>query len=135
MIKTTLISGAIIGVLSAVWIFGMYRLGIGTKPTTDFSPIELTAGLIPLLGLYFGVRAYRNEVLGGQMSFLEGLSESFKILILGGVIAVAFAILFISYVSAMSITDFSGQIFGALLLGLLFSLAVALLLANKHKNV
>jgi len=135
MMKTTLISGAIIGVLSAVWIFGMYRLGISTKPTTDFSPIELTAGLIPLLGLYFGVRAYRNEVLGGQMSFLEGLSESFKILILGGVIAVAFAILFISYVSAMSITDFSGQIFGALLLGLLFSLAVALLLANKHKNV
>jgi hypothetical protein len=35
----------------------------------------------------------------------------------------------------MSIADFSGQIFGALLLGLLFSLAVALLVMNKHKAI
>lgn len=133
--KTTIISGIIIGLLSAVWIFAMHYLGISTKPTHDFSPIELTAGLIPLLGLYFGVRAYRNGEMGGTISFLEALIEGFKILVLGGIIAVVFAILYISYVSAMSITDFSGQIFGALLLGLLFSLAVALLVMNKHKAI
>jgi hypothetical protein len=133
--KTTLISGLVIGLLSAAWIFGMHYLGISTRPSHDFTPVELTAGLIPLLGLYFGVRAHRDGPMGGTISFLEALVEAFKILLFGGIIAVAFAILYIDYVSAGSITDFSGQIFGALLLGLLFSLAVALLVMNKHKAI
>jgi hypothetical protein len=133
--KTTLTSAIIIGLLSAVWIFGMHYLGISTKPSHDFTPIELTAGLIPLLGLYFGVRAYRDGVMGGTISFIGALIEGFKILLFGGIIAVAFAILYIDYVSAGSIADFSGQIFGALLLGLLFSLTVALLVMNKHKAI
>ncbi len=133
--KTTVISGIIIGLLSAIWIFAMHYLGISTKPSHDFTSVELTAGLIPLLGLYFGVRAYRDGPSGGVISFLEALIESFKILLLGGIIAVAFAIVYIDYVSAGSIADFSGQIFGALLLGLLFSLAVALLVMNKHKAI
>jgi len=133
--KTTIISGIIIGLLSAVWIFAMHALGISTRPSHDFTPAELTAGLIPLLGLYFGVRAYRDNAQGGVISFLEALMEAFKILLLGGIIAVAAAIIYIDYVSAGSIMDFSGQIFGALLLGLLFSLAVALLVMNKHKAI
>ncbi|MBW4890362.1 DUF4199 domain-containing protein [Mucilaginibacter sp. HMF5004] len=133
--KTTLISGAFIGVLSAIWIFAMHASGITTQPAHDFTAVELTAALIPLLGLYFGVRAYRDTVNGGIISFLEALIESFKILLVGGIIAVAAAIVYIDYVSAGSIIDFSGQIFGALLLGLLFSLAVSLVVMNKHKAI
>ena len=132
--KTTVTSGAIIGLLSAVWIFAMHLLGISTMPSHDFTPIEITAALIPLFGLYFGVRAYRNKVLGGKMNFFEALVESFKILLIGGIIAIASAILYISYVSAGSIADFSAQMFGALLLGLLFSLAVSLLLMSRPKE-
>ncbi len=133
--KTTIISAIAIGIASAAWIFGMHLFGISTKPTSNFTPVELTATLIPLIGLYFGVRAYRDGEKGGVISFLEALIEGFKILVFGGIIAVAFAIIYVSYVSAMSIADFSGQIFGALLLGLLFSLAVALLVMNKHKAI
>ncbi len=133
--KNAFNSGAIIGVLSGLWIFIMHMIGVSTKPSHEFNPIELTSGFIPLLGLYFGVRNYREKDLAGQISFLEALMESFKILIVGGVIAVFFAILYIDYVAAGTITDFSGQIFGALLLGLLFSLLVSLLLMNKHKNL
>ena len=133
--KNAVIYGAIIGVLSGIWIFVMHRLGISTKPTADFQPIEVTSVIVPLIGLYFGVRSYRENEKGGRISFLEALIEGWKILIVGGIIAVFFAILFINYVTAGSITDFSGQIFGALLVGLLSSLAVALLVMSRSKNL
>ena len=133
--KTTLTSGIIIGLLSALWVFAMHFFGISTQPSKDFVPIELTAALIPLLGLYFGVKKYRAQVPGGKIGFFEALAECFKILLLGGIIAVASSILYISYVSAGSIADFSAQIFGALLLGVLFSLAISLLFMNKHEHV
>ncbi|RKR81156.1 uncharacterized protein DUF4199 [Mucilaginibacter gracilis] len=133
--KNAIISGAIIGVLSGLWIFIMHWSGVTTGPQHDLKPIEYTSGLIPLLGLFFGVRNYRENYLGGEMSFFEGLIESFKILLAGGVIAVTAAILYINYVNAGTLADFSGQMFGALLLGLLFSLGVSLLLMNKNKAI
>jgi len=133
--KNAIISGVIIGILSGLWIFFMHWTGVTTGPSHDLKPMEYTSGLIPLIGLYFGVRGYRENYLGGQMSFFEGLIESFKILMVGGVIAVACAILYINYVASGTLADFSGQIFGALLLGLLFSLGVSLLLMNKNKTV
>lgn len=133
--KNAIITGVIIGALSGLWIFIMHCTGVTTGPSHDLKPIEYTSGLIPLLGLYFGVRNYRESYLGGKMNFFEGLVEGFKILIVGGIIAVFFSILYINYVNAGTIADFSGQIFGALLLGLLFSLGVALLLMNKNKAI
>jgi len=133
--KNAVIYGAIIGVLSGIWIFAMHKLGISTKPTAEFQPIELTSVIIPIIGLYLGVRSYRENEKGAQLTFLEALIEGWKILIVGGIISVFFAILFINYVTAGSITDFSGQIFGALLVGLLSSLAVSLLIMSRSKNL
>src|ERR1700755_932794 len=101
--KNALIYGGIIGVLSGLWIFAMHRMGVSTKPSVDFQPVEISSIIIPLLGLYFGVRSYRENEKGGTISFLEALIEGWKILIVGGVISVVFAILFINYVTAGSI--------------------------------
>jgi hypothetical protein len=133
--KNAVIYGAIIGVLSGLWIFTMHRLGISTKPTAEFQPIEITSIIVPVIGLFLGVRAYRENEMGGKISFLEALIEGWKILIVGGIISVVFAILFINYVTAGSVTDFSGQIFGALLIGLLSSLVISLLVMNRSKNL
>lgn len=133
--KNAIIYGAIIGVLSGIWIFIMHKLGISTRPTADFQPIEVTSVIVPIIGLYFGVRSYRENEMNGRLSFLEALIESWKILIVGGIIAITFAILFINYVTAGSITDFSAQIFGALLVGLLSSLAISLLVMSRSKNL
>ena len=135
--KNAVISGIIIGIVSGLWLFIMHWTGVSTASSMaahEVNPIEYASGLIPLIGLYFGVRGYRENYLGGQMSFLEGLVEGFKILVVGGFIAIALAIWYINYITAGAVTDFSGQIFGALLLGVLFSLTVALLLMNKHKE-
>jgi hypothetical protein len=133
--KNAVIYGAIIGVLSGIWIFTMHLLGISTKPTTEFQPIEITSIIVPIVGLFWGVRSYREKELGGRITFLEALIEGWKILLVGGIISIFFAILFINYVTAGSISDFSAQIFGALLVGLLSSLVIALLTMNKSSNL
>lgn len=133
--KNAVIWGAVIGVLSGFWIFVMHWSGVTTGPSHELKPIEYTSGFIPLLGLYFGLRNYRDKYLGGSMSFLESVIEGFRILLVGGGITIACAILYFNYVSAGdSLFDFSGQIFGALLLGILFDLGVSLLLMNRYTD-
>jgi len=131
--KNAIIFGVIIGILSGIWIWAMYIMGYTTLTST--SPVEYTSVLIPIIGLYFGVKRYRDTELGGNITFFEGLQESFKILIAGGIVAVAFAILYINYIAKSSINDFSGKIFGALLVGVITALAVSLLLMTDSKRV
>lgn len=131
--RNAVIFGFVIGILSGVWIWVMYLLGHRSLSTD--SPYELTSVLIPIIGLFFGVKRYRDVDKNGHLTFFEGLQEGFKILIAGGIVAVFFAIIFITYVAKSSITDFSGKIFGALLVGVITALAVSLLLMNDSKRV
>jgi len=132
--KNAIIFGLFIGILSGLWIFIIPRFGF-TPQSGFMSPIEYGAGLIPLIGLYFGVRSYRNNDCNGEMGFLEGLIQAFKILLIGGVVAVAAAIIYVDEVNKQDITDFSGRMFGALLVGLLLALGVAALFTTKHNKV
>jgi hypothetical protein len=133
--KNAFITGIIIGVLSGLWLFIMHLTGYDLNKD-QVAPIEYVSILIPIAGLYFGIRSYRDTDCGGKMGFLEALIQSFKILVLGGVIAVFAGILYISYISAgNNLRDFSGRMFGALLIGLLSSLAISLILTTKSNKV
>ena len=132
--KNAIISGAVIGVLSGLWMFLMHALGF--SPKENMAPIEFASILIPLVVLYFAIRSYRNVDCAGKMGFLEALIQCFKILIIGGIIAAAGAIIYIDEFSAASnLKDFSGRIFGALLVGVLFSLGISVLLTSKPNKV
>ena len=133
--KNAIITGIIIGVLSGLWLFAMHLMGYDLTKD-QVSPYEYVSIIIPIAGLYFGIRSYRNTDCGGQMGFLEALIQSFKILVLSGVIAIFAGILYISYVSAgTNVSDFSGRMFGALLIGLLSALGVSLVLTTKSNKV
>ena len=131
--KNAIIFGLIIGVLSGAWMFTLH--GLGYKPQTNIvQPVEFASLLIPLIGLYFGIKSYRDKECGGQMGFLEALIQSFKILIVGGVIAVAGSIVYIDeFAKEKNLLVFSGQIFGALLVGILFAIGLSLMLTTKSK--
>lgn len=116
-------------------MFIMRALGYSPQGS-GLEPIEYVSVLIPLVVLYFGVRSYRDVNCGGRMGFLEALLQSFKILIVGGIVTVAAAIIFIDeFAKESSLMDFSGRIFGALLVGILFSLGVSVLLTTKPNKV
>jgi hypothetical protein len=133
--KNAIIFGLIIGVLSLIWMFILKSMGLVPR-AGDLEPIEYASVLIPLVVLYFGVRRYRATECGGKMGFLEALLQCFKILILGGIISVAAAIVFIDeFAKESNLQSFSASIFGALLVGILFSLGVSVLLTTKPNKV
>lgn len=134
--KNALIWGVVIGVLSAAWLFITHAMGYDAHDDKT-APHEYLSTLIPIIGLFFGVKSYRDGELKGQMGFFEGLVQSFKILIVGGVLAIFVAIV---YINVIQTTDsnfmaFSGRMFGALLIGLLAALAVSLILATRSNKI
>ncbi len=132
--KNALISGLIIGILSGLWLFALHAFGFRIEDN-QASNIEYFSILIPIIGLYFGIRGYRDD-LGGQMGFLEALLQSFKILLVGGVVAIFAAIVYINYIqSGANLRDMSSRMFGALLVGVLAAFAVSLLFANKPNKI
>ncbi|HEY5326700.1 MAG TPA: DUF4199 domain-containing protein [Mucilaginibacter sp.] len=133
--KNAIVSGLIIGILSGLWMFIMHWLGFSPQ-SSKLALIEYVSVFIPLIVLYFGIRSYRNTDCGGHMGFLQGLVQSFKILIVGGVITVSASIIYIEeFTRGNNLMDFSGRIFGALLVGILFALGVSVLFTNTHNKV
>lgn len=133
--KNALTWGIIIGVLSGAWLFIMHAMGYDIQDSTT-SPYEYISVLIPVGGLFFGIKSYRDNDLGGNMGALEAIAQSFKILLFGGILAVFLGIVYINYVQeGNNFSAFSGRMFGALLVGLLSALAVSLLLATKSNKV
>jgi Protein of unknown function (DUF4199) len=133
--KNAIVSGLIIGILSGVWMFVMHALGF-SPDVNKLEPIEFVSVLIPLIVLYFGIKNFRNKDCKGHMGFLEALMQSFKILLIGGVITTAAAIIYIDeFVTENGLKDFSGRIFGALLVGILFALGVSVLQTTKPNKV
>lgn len=134
--KNALIWGVVIGVLSAAWLFITHAMGYDAHDDKT-APHEYLSIFIPIVGLFFGVKSYRDGDLKGNMSFLEALVQSFKILIVGGVLAIFVAIVYINYIQPTNsnFMAFSGRMFGALLVGLLAALGVSLVLATKSNKL
>src|SRR5579864_880612 len=95
--KNAIVPGVIIGILSGVWLFIMRLMGI-TFSNDTVHPIEFVSLLIPIAGLYYGVKYYCYSELNGRMNFLEGLVQSFKILIVAGIFVVFVGIIYINYI-------------------------------------
>ena len=116
-------------------MFTMKSMGFSPQEGA-LSPIEYASILIPLVVLFFGIKSYRDNECKGHMGFLEALLQSFKILLIGGAVAVAASIIYIDeFAREKSIQDFSGRVFGALLVGILFSFGVSLLFTTKPNKV
>ena len=132
--KNALIFGIIIGILSGLWLFALHAFGWNIEDN-QASNIEYFSILIPIIGLFLGIMNYRNE-LGGSMGFLEALLQSFKILLVGGVVAIFASIVYINFIqSGNNLRDLSSRMFGALLVGILAAFAVSLLFANKPNKI
>ncbi|MFD1258423.1 DUF4199 domain-containing protein [Mucilaginibacter terrae] len=132
--KNAVQSGLIIGILSGLWLFMMRWAGYTTF-NDQVAPIEYVSIAIPVLGLFLGLKSYRDKDLEGKMGFLEGLVQSLKILLIGGIIAGFAGFIYTNYVEATNNPrDFSGRLFGALLIGVISALASTLFLMNKSNH-
>lgn len=136
--KNAIKYGLLIGVLSGLWIVAMHSFGVYNQNPDDqkYPWMEFTSIIIPFVGLYLGIKNYRDHINKGRMEFFEGLFEGFKIIIIGGIITAAFTTLYLQYVGAeMMRLDYMQRIFGAGSVGILFDLIISLLLMNKQRNL
>lgn len=130
--------GIIIGIASGIWILLMHFAGVYAQDPTGQSNmawLEYVSVFIPAIGLYLGIKNYRDHIIGGKMEFFEGLFEGFKIITIGGVIAAFFAIVYVQLNSNLLNTDYMYRIAAAVLIGILFNLAISLILMNKQKHL
>ncbi|MGV3684168.1 MAG: DUF4199 domain-containing protein [Daejeonella sp.] len=131
--------GIITGILSGIWILVMHFSGVYAKDSIEEASkmqwMEWASMLIPAIGLYTGIKNYRDHISGGKMEFFEGLFEGFKIIAIGGVIAAFFAIVYVQVNVSVMNTDYMYRIAAAVLIGILFNLAISLILMNKQKHL
>jgi len=129
--------GLLIGIVSGIWILVLHFAGVynDNPEPGSFSGLEYASVLIPLIGLYLGIKNFRDHVNGGRMEFFEGIFEGFKIMIVGGIIAAFFAVVYVQYAPSVMNTDYMGRIGGAGIVGILFNLIVSISLMNKQKHL
>lgn len=130
--------GILTGVMSGVWILIMHFAGAYPFDPTAIGRgvwLEYASVAIPAVGLYLGIKNYRDNVIEDKMEFFEGIFEGFKILGVGGVIAAFFAVVYVQMNTNMMNSDFMYRIGAAVVVGILFNLAISLMLMNKQKNL
>lgn len=134
--RNAILAGLIIGVVSAIWIIIMHLNGYTPENVggTKNSWLEYTSVLIPLIGLYFGIKGYRR-INRGSLTFFEGIFEGFKIIAIGGLIAAACSALYFAVLGQQFTSDYMERVFGAVVLGLLFTLVNSLLLMTTPKQL
>lgn len=135
-IKNAFLSGLIIGIASLLWIVIMHLNGYTpvNMSVRKSGWLEYTSILIPLIGLYFGIKGYR-KLNGNSLTFFEGVFEGFKIMAFGGLIAGAASSLYFAFLGEEFSSDYMERIFGAVILGLLFTLGNSLLLMTTPKEL
>jgi len=130
--------GIMIGILSGIWILVMHFAGVLASDGNgdeNFSWMEWTSLLIPAIGLFAGIKSYRDNIAGGRMEFFGGLFEGFKIIIIGAIIAAFFAIVYVQFNPNWMNAGYMYRIAAAILIGILFNLAISLILMNKQKHL
>jgi hypothetical protein len=137
--KNALKYGLLIGIVSGLWILSMHFLGVFHQAKSgpfNIHWMEYFSVIIPFMGLYLGIKNYRNNINGGKLEFFEGLMEGFKILLVGFILYMAISALYKQYSGSTLLTmDYYQRIGGAGLVGILFNVVVSLLLMNKQHNL
>lgn len=137
--KNSLKYGLIIGLVSGLYILILHLTGAYEAhfPVSDrFTWFEGLSVLIPFFGIYFGVKSFRDNYNGGRMEFFEGIFEAIKIVLVGGLITAFFAVIYVEQVSNSDKNlDIWGRIGAGGIVGVVFILAIPLLLMNKQRNL
>ena len=133
--KNAFVTGLVIGIFSGTWLFVMHNFGYSNSGN-HVAPVEYLSILIPLTGVYLGVKSYKENEKGNDLSFFEAMFQSFKILLIGGVFACLAGLIYLNYVDqGNNFLDFSGRLFGGLLIGILICIAVSVMLMNRTSKL
>ncbi|MDR6943920.1 DUF4199 domain-containing protein [Mucilaginibacter pocheonensis] len=132
--KNAFVTGLVIGIFSGTWLFVMHTFGYSNSGNHVY-PVEYLSILIPLVGVYIGVKNYKENDMGNRLSFFEALFQSFKILVIGGIFACLAGLIYLNYVDqGNNFLDFSGRLLGGSLIGILICVIVSITLMSRSNK-
>ena len=83
-----------------------------------------------------GVKSYKENEKDNKLSFFEALFQSFRILVIGGIVACLAGLVYLNYVDqGNNFLGFSGRLLGGALIGILICVAVSLALMNRASKL
>ena len=133
--KNAFVSGLVVGVFSETWLFVMHTFGYSNSGNHVY-PIEYLSILIPLIGVYMGVKSYKENEKDDNLSFFEALFQSFRILFIGGIVACLAGLVYLNYIDqGNNFLGFSGRLLAGLFIGILICVAVSLALMSRTSKL
>lgn len=137
--KNAITYGAIIGILSGLWIIVMHRSGLydlDTSGPKEIHWMEYLSVLIPFGGLYYGIKRYRKTHFKNKMSLFQGMMQGFKILITGALIYMATLSIYLRFTYSNTLEiDYMQRLAAIGVVGILLVLVVSLLLMTWPKEL
>jgi len=95
--KTLAIYGLVTGLVISGWMYLEFLAGFHGSETGRYT--GFAALLLTILGIYVGIRAYRNNVKAGKMNFWQGVLAGVIISIFAGLITAAFTFAYLRYIN------------------------------------
>lgn len=93
--KNAILFGFLITLGLMIWVLVRFYMGAYSDPAPrETSYIDYFSGLIPLIGLYFGIRRKRERFMNGHISYGEAFREGMLISLFTGIFSVIFYLVF-----------------------------------------
>jgi uncharacterized membrane protein (DUF485 family) len=95
--KTLAISGIITGLVISGWMYLEFLAGFHGSEVGGYT--GFAALLFTILGIYFGIRSYRNRVMAGKINFWQGVLAGVVISVFAGLITAVFTFVYFRYIN------------------------------------
>ncbi|MGV3589651.1 MAG: DUF4199 domain-containing protein [Adhaeribacter sp.] len=95
--KTLAISGIITGLVISGWMYLEFLAGFHGSAVGRYT--GFAALIFTILGIFFGIRAYRIKERAGQMNFWQGVLAGVVISVFAGLITAIFTFVYFSYIN------------------------------------
>lgn len=131
--------GALIGILSGIWIILMHLMGLYDLDKSGPGNIhwmEYLSVFIPFGGLYLGIRRYRKTHFKSKMTLFQAMVQGFKILITGALIYMATLSIYLRLTHSATLEiDYMQRLVAVGVVGILLVLVVSLLLMTWPREL
>lgn len=95
--KTLSICGLITGLVISGWMYLEFLAGFHGTATGRYT--GFAALLFTILGIYFGIRAYRNRERAGKINFWQGVLAGVVISVFAGLVTALFTFAYLQYLN------------------------------------
>jgi len=95
--KHLFLYGLITGLVIAAWMYLEYLMGFHASEIGRYS--KFAVFLFTILGIYLGMRAYRNYTKAGQITYWQGVFSGVLISVFAGIVTAIFTYLYLSFIN------------------------------------